>query len=197
MRKEITSGIGLLTLGFLEWVRPMSDLARTWCDKIDIHVMAYTLIMLTLFTWSTLSRCLDTHSTKLKSNMIYQWMFFKRGLMLTTTKINLYGIVRLIYICIIPWKPPRGVWQGVLGHHPCLLIHNFNFLNTFYRTLYPSDGELRVSFSWNFDFIVLTNSTRQKRVLEGTCSAKDLAYFIASFGPRNLVRRQYYVFHVA
>jgi hypothetical protein len=82
------------------------------------------------------------------------------------------------------------VWQGVLGHHPCLPIRKFNLINTFYITIYPSVGVLRVSFFWNFDFIALANSTRKERVLEGICSATDLAYFVASFAPRNVVWHQ-------
>jgi hypothetical protein len=84
----------------------------------------------------------------------------------------------------------------VLGHNPCLQIHKFNVKNTFYIILCPSVGVLRVSFFWNFDFIVVANSTR-KGVLEGNCSAMDLMYFVVSFRPRNVVWHQYYVFYVA
>jgi hypothetical protein len=83
------------------------------------------------------------------------------------------------------------MWQGVLGLNPCLLIHKFNLMDTFYVTQYPRIGVLRVSFFWNSDFIVFANSRRKKRVLEGICSATYLAYFVASFGPRNAVWRQY------
>jgi hypothetical protein len=62
--------------------------------------------------------------------------------------------------------------------HVCLSI---NLIDTFYITLCPSVGVLRVSFFWNFDFIVFTNSVRKERVLEGICSATDLAYFVAFF----------------
>jgi hypothetical protein len=85
----------------------------------------------------------------------------------------------------------------VLGHHQCLLIHKVNLINTFYVTLYSSVGVLRVSFFRNFDFIVFANWTRKERVREGICSATDLAYFVASFGPGNVVRCHYYVFCVA
>jgi hypothetical protein len=73
----------------------------------------------------------------------------------------------------------------------------FNLLDMFCVILYPSVGVLRVSFIWNFDFIVFATSTRKERVLEGICSATDLTYFATSFGPRNVVWRQYYVFYVA
>jgi hypothetical protein len=78
-----------------------------------------------------------------------------------------------------------------------LLICKFNLINTYYIILNPSFRVLRASFFWDFDFIVIANSTRKERVLEGISSATDLAYFVASFGPRNLVWRQYYVFYVA
>jgi hypothetical protein len=68
-----------------------------------------------------------------------------------------------------------------------MLIHKLNLINTFYITLHSCVGVLRVSFIWNFDCIVFANSKRNKRVLEGICSAADLAYFVASFGPRNVV----------
>jgi hypothetical protein len=85
----------------------------------------------------------------------------------------------------------------VLGDHPCLLKYTFNLTDTFYIILYHNVGVQRVSFIRNFDFTVFANSTWNERVLENICSAKDLAYFVASFGPRNVVWRQYYVFHVA
>jgi hypothetical protein len=69
-------------------------------------------------------------------------------------------------------------------------MHKFNLIHTFYKTLYPSVGVLRVSFIWNFDFIAFANNTRKERVIEGICSAADLAYFVISFGPRNVVWRQ-------
>jgi hypothetical protein len=46
------------------------------------------------------------------------------------------------------------VWQGVLGHHPCLLKYKFNLISKFYIILYPSVGVLCVSVIRNFDFIM-------------------------------------------
>jgi hypothetical protein len=67
-------------------------------------------------------------------------------------------------------------------------------MDTYYIILYPCVGVVRFSFIWNFDFILFSNSTRKEGVLESICSATDLVYFVASFGPRNIVWRQYYVF---
>jgi hypothetical protein len=78
-----------------------------------------------------------------------------------------------------------------------MLIHKFHLINTFYITLYPSVGVLRVSFFWNFDFVVFANSMRKERVIEYICSAANIAYFAASFGPNNVVWRQYNGFCVA
>jgi hypothetical protein len=88
------------------------------------------------------------------------------------------------------------MWQGVLGHHPCLLINKFNLINTFCKTLYPSVCVVPVSFIWNFYFIALANSTWKEKVLEGICSAADLVYFVSSIRPRKVAWRQYYVFCV-